>query len=164
MLRSVMAPKRRAASGLSVKPTAGRLNSSSDCRALPKVVAGERRRALDDVEGRGARLDAVGLSRQNLQVRRQRIVVGEERRVAARERSLIDQRQPELRRRLDDLFGAIDVGDTWKLHQDLVGGRVARDHRFGDAQLVDPAVDGAKGLLDDLIAERARDGGGRRNV
>jgi hypothetical protein len=32
---------------------------------------------------------------------------------------LIDECQAELRRGLDDLFGAIDVGDAWKLHQNL---------------------------------------------
>ena len=89
------------------------------------------------------------------------MVVCEERRIAARERSLIDQGQSELRRRLDDLPGTSDVGDTRKLHQDLIGGRVPRDYRFSDAQLVDPALYGAKGLLDNLIAERARDAWGQ---
>ena len=84
-----------------------RLEREADRRAVvlvermpraPKIVSGERRSALDDVEGRVARLNAVRLKRQNLQVRRQRVVVSAERRFAVRERSLIDQRQPQLRR------------------------------------------------------------------
>ena len=80
-----------------------------------QIVAGDGRRALHDVEGGRAGSTALGFARQNLEVRRQRVVVGEQRRLAAGERALIDQRQSQLRGRLDDLLGAIDVGHARQL-------------------------------------------------
>ena len=63
-----------------------------------------------------------------------------------RERALLDQLQLEQRRRADDFLGARDVGDAGQLHQDLIGRALSGDDRLGDAQLVDPALDGLQRL------------------
>ena len=75
------------------------------------------------------------------------------RRVLVRERPLLDLLQFELRRRSNDLLGAIDVGDAGQLHQDLIGGAVARDDRLGDAELVDAALDRLQRLVDRVFAQ-----------
>ncbi len=58
-----------------------------------------------------------------------------------------------MRRRPDDFLGAGDVGDAGQLHEDLIGGAVARDDRLGDAQLVDAALDGLQRLVDRVLAQ-----------
>ena len=107
-------------------------------------------------EGRDGRI-WIGLAGQHVEVRRQGVVVGGQRRLAAAERPLVDQRQSQLCGRLDDLLGALDVRHARQLDQDLIGGGIALDYRLADAELVDAAVDGAHGLLDDLVAAIGRD-------
>ena len=75
------------------------------------------------------------------------------RRRLVRERALLDLLQLELRGRADDFLRAVDVGHARQLHQDLIGGAVARDDRLGDAQLVDAALDGLQRLVDGVLAQ-----------
>ena len=75
------------------------------------------------------------------------------RRVLVRERPLLDLLQLELRGRADDFLRAVDVGHAGQLHQDLIGGAVARDDRLGDAELVDAALDRLQRLVDRVLAQ-----------
>ena len=77
------------------------------------------------------------------------------RRFLRRERSLLDELQLEQRRRADDFLRARDVGDAGQLHQNLVGRALPGHDRLGDAQLVDPALDGLERLRDGLLPELA---------
>ena len=130
-----------------------------------QVVAGERRRALDDVEERACRTR----SRSALPGSTSRSAAARCcRRASAASRLANGPCSTSVSRSCAvDLMICLarSTSDTpGSSHQDLIGGRIARDHRLGDAELVDPAVDRAQRLLDDLVAERAPAPGGRRNV
>ena len=159
MLACVKSPNLRAPSWLSEKLTAGRLFSSSVGRALRRsrpVTAGDA--AHHVVTGAG-RLAGRGFdrARQDLHVGRHVVAERLPRRVLVRERALLDQLQLELRGRADDLLGAVHVGHAGQLHQDLVGGAVARHDRLGDAQLVDAALDRLQRLVHRVVAQLVDD-------
>ncbi len=122
---------------------------------VAQVASGDRRHAAHDVIARARRLAGrrFDRARKHLHVGRHVAAECRARRVLVRERSLLDLLQLELRRRSDDLLGAVDVGDAGQLHQDLIGGAVARDDRLGDAQLVDAALDRLQRLVDRVFAQ-----------
>ena len=70
-----------------------------------------------------------------------------------REGALFHQLQLEQRCRANDFLGSRDVGDPWKLNQNLVSRALSRDDRLGDAQLVHPALDRLERLRDGLFPE-----------
>ena len=118
---------------------------------VAQIVAGNRRNVGDHVVDR--RVFPVRASGKHFQVRGQRIPKRGERGLASWKRPPLDERQPQLRRRLDDLLRTIDVRDPWKLHQDLIVSAVAGHHRFGNAQSIHPPFDGLTRLLHGVAAQ-----------
>ena len=119
---------------------------------VTQIVAGHRGRLVHDVAG------ACGGAGQHFQEGRQDVVVRLQRRRGIGERAALDQGQAELRRRLDDLLGAIDFGHARKLDENLIVFGIARDDGLGDAELVDASLDGVARLIDRVPREIARRG------
>ena len=110
-----------------------------------QVAAGDHRlppdQVVDPLAGVGAR------AAEQLHVVGDRAAVGLEERLLAGSR-VLDQLERELGGGADDALGLLHVGDAGQLHQDLVAAAaVLGDHRLGDAELVDAALEGANRLL-----------------
>ena len=122
---------------------------------VAQVASGDGGNSAEHVVARTGRLAGTGLNRagKNLHIRRQVVAQRRFRRVLVRERALFDLLQLELRGRSDDFLGARHVGHAGQLHQDLIGGAVTRHDRFGDAELVDAALDRLQRLVDGVLAK-----------
>ncbi len=95
---------------------------------------------------------------EHLQRRRKGVVIRLQGGIAVWKRTALDQCQPELGRRFDDLLRPVDVRDARELHQNLIVLGVSRDDGLGDAELIDAPLDRVERLLDDVPREVARGG------
>ena len=127
----------------------------ADAGAL-EVAARDQRLLADQVEGRLPR--RVARPREQLHVVRQLAADALQQRVLRRGR-VLDQLERELRGRLDDALGRLDVGHAGQLDQDLVVAAAGRgDHRLGDTERVDAPLERADRLLHGLLLELPLEG------
>ena len=124
----------------------------------PQIATGDGRGLAHQVEERAAArvVDAAAHAGNDFHPVRRLAV--DEQRVFRRRRTLLDDLQLEEAGRPDDFLRAVDIGHARQLHEDLIVVLpLLRDARFGDAELVDAALDRLARLGDRFFAQAQLD-------